>query len=271
MTRATEASPDFAEPVVVGVDCTPTTLRLVMGTVEGEVIHQEEHPLPPLDDEAAWSWEVGGRISAMFAAEGAKRWALGIAVACPGSVDPAAGRLEESLLAPDWEGLNVVTALRQHIDTPIVALNRVEAALRGEAWAGSASGTFDALYVSLDDGPAAAVLTSGRVVGGANHRAGGLPAFPELQPGQPLTGDDLEQAAALLADIAVLLDPAVVVIHGAMEHTGPLLPVLQRVLDQVLPGAQVAPAHFGDRAAVLGAMRAASTVAYEGLRNDDES
>lgn len=259
------------EPVVVGVDFTTGVLRLAMGTVEGEVIHEEEHPLPPLDDEEAWSWEVGGRISAMFAAEGEKRSALGLAVACPGPVDPVTGRLEECLANESWEGLNVVAALRTHIDTPTVALNRVEAALRGEAWAGSASGTFDALYVSLADGPAAAILTSGRIVGGANHRAGALPAFPEVHEGQPLTGDDLEQAAALLADIAVLLDPSVVVVHGLTEHTTPLLPVLQRVLNQVLPGAHVAPAHLGERAAVLGAMRAAATVAYEGLRNDDES
>lgn len=259
------------ESVVVGVDFTPATLRLVMGTVDGEVLHQEEHPLPDLEDEDAWSWEVGGRISTLFAAEGEQRWARGIAVACPGSVDPASGRLDECFANPEWEGLHIVSALRNHIDAPTVALSRVEAALRGEAWLGTASGTFDALYVSLMDGPAAAVLTSGRIIGGANHRAGGLPAFPDLTPGTPLLGDDLEQAAALLADIAVLLDPSVVVIHGLSEHSEPLLPVLQRVLDQVLPGAHVAPGSLGERAAVLGAMRAASIVAYEGLRADDES
>lgn len=260
-----------SESVVVGVDFTPTTLRLALGTLDGEVIRQEEHPLPELDDEAAWSWEVGGRISALFAADGERRSALGIAVACPGTVDPVAGRIEECLANVEWEGLGVVNAVRNHIDAPVVALNRVEAALRGEAWAGAAGGTFDAIYVSLIDGPAAAVLTSGRVVGGANHRAGALPAFPELRAGVPLRGEDLEQAAALLADIAVLLDPSVVVVHGLPEHAEPLLPVLQRVLDEVLPGAHVAPSALRDGAALLGAMRAAAIVAYEGLRADDES
>jgi predicted NBD/HSP70 family sugar kinase len=153
----------------------------------------------------------------------------------------------------------------------VVALPRVEAALRGEAWAGAAGGTFDAIYVSLVDGPAAAILANGRILVGASHRAGGLPAFPLLETAQPLAGEDLEQAAALLADIAVLIDPSVVVVHGSPEHVTPLLPVLQRVLDQVLPGAHVAPASLGEKAAVLGAMRAASIVAYEGRRFDDES
>ena len=259
------------ESAIVGVDFTPTTLRLILGRLDGEILGQEEHPLPELDDEAAWAWEVGGRISTLFAAEGGRLSALGIGVACPGTVDPVAGRLEECLANEQWEGFHVVAALRQHIDAPIVALGRVEAALRGEAALGNASGTFDAIYVSLVDGPAAAVMTSGRIIGGANHRAGALPAFPELASEQPLMGEDLEQATALLADLACLVDPSVVLIHGRPEHADPLRPVLQRVLNEVLPGAQVAPGALGDRAALLGALKAAAIVAYEGARADDES
>ncbi len=259
------------ESAIVGVDFTASTLRLILGRLDGEVLRQEEHPLPPLDDEAAWSWEVGGRISSLFAADGGKRYALGIGVACPGTVDPVAGRLEECLSNEEWDGLNVVASLRQHIDAPIVALGRVEAALRGEAAAGNASGTFDAIYVSLLDGPAAAVMTSGRVIGGANHRAGALPAFPELELGRPLAGEDLEQATALLADLACLVDPGVVLVHGLPEHTDALIPVLQRVLNEVLPGAQVASGALGERAALFGALKAAAIVAYEGTRADDES
>lgn len=266
-----DSRPRAEATAIVGVDFTPATLRLVLATIEGEVLRQEEHRLPELDDEAAWAWEVGGRISALFAADGTKRYALGIGVACPGTVDPIAGRIEECLANPEWEGLNVVASLRPHIDAPVVALSRVEASLRGEAALGNASGTFDALYVSLLDGPSAAVLTSGRILGGASHRAGALPAFPELEVGRPLMGEDLEQATALLADLAALVDPSVVIIHGLPEHADPLRPVLQRVLNEVLPGAQVAPAALGDKAAMVGAMKAAAIVAYEGERAYDES
>ena len=259
------------ESAIVGVDFTPATLRLILGRLDGEILRQEEHPLPDLEDEAAWSWEVGGRISTLFAADGARRYALGIGVACPGTVDPVAGTIEECLGNPEWEGLNVVASLRRHIDAPIVALPRVEAALRGEAAAGNAAGTFDAMYVSLLDGPAAAVMSNGRILGGAAHRAGGLPAFPELEVAHPLMGEDLEQATALLADLAALVDPSVVIIHGAPEHADPLRPVLQRVLNEVLPGAQVAPPALGDKAALLGAMKAAAIAAYEGERAYDES
>lgn len=266
-----EESMNTPESAIVGVDFTPATLRLVLARLDGEILRQEEHPLPEVDDEAAWAWEVGGRISTLFAADGGQRYALGIAVACPGLVDPVAGRIEECFANEAWEGLNVVAALRRHIDAPIVALGRVEAALRGEASAGNAVGTFDALYVSLLDGPSASVLSSGRILGGAQHRAGGLPAFPDLKVARPLMGDDLQQATALLADLAALVDPSVIIVHGLPEHTDSLLPVLQRVLDEVLPGVEVAPAALGEKAALLGALRAAAIVAYEGERADDQS
>ncbi len=256
------------EPVLVGVDFTASTLRLMLGTLDGEVVHRQEIPLPPLEDESAWAWEVGGRISTAFAAEGSRRWAMGIGVACPGIVDTANGVLIESNANPAWDGLHVVDALRRHIDAPVVALSRTVAALRGEAASGAAAHTFDAVYVSLVDGPAAAIMSNARMVGGAHGRAGSLPAFPELVEGTRLAGEDLEQAAALLADVVALLDPEVVILHGPPEHAEPLGPVLQRVLDEVSPGATVSAGALGDYAALLGAFQAASTVAYEGERDD---
>lgn len=257
------------EPVLVGVDFTPSLLRLMLGTAAGEVIFRQDYPLPPLDDEEAWAWEVGGRISAAFAVEGQHRWALGIGVACPGVVDSASGILVESPEAPQWDGMHVVDALRRHIDAPVVAIGRVEAALRGEAASGAAANTFDAIYVSLHDGPAAAILSSGRIIGGVNGRAGSLPAFPELTAGEPLAGDDLEQATALLADIVALIDPSVVVIHGEAEHAAPLASVLRGVLAEIAPDTTVVEGVLGDYAALLGAFQAASIVSYEGERDDE--
>lgn len=259
------------EPLLVGVDFTEAALRLMLGNLAGEIVYRQEIPLPDLEDEEAWAWEIGGRISTAFAAEGERRWALAIGVACPGTVDTASGILVESTANSAWDGLHVVDALRRHIDAPVVAVSRTVAALRGEASSGAAAATFDAVYVSLVDGPSAALLSNGRVIGGAHGRAGALPAFPELAQDVPLAGDDLEQAAALLADVVALLDPQAVIIHGLPEHAGPLMPVLQRVLDEVAPGATVTGPGLGDYAALLGAFQAASTVAYEGDRDDDES
>ncbi len=259
---------DLPEPVLVAVDFTATELRIVLVDSDGEVIERAQYELGPLPDEAAWAWEVGGRIATSFAREGQRRWAQAIAVACPGLVDPVAGVLVESNGQPEWDGLHVVDAIRRHIDAPVVALNRVQAALRGEWSAGAADGTMDALYVCLRGVPQAAVLSNGRILSGAAHRAGGLPALPELGPTQPLDGEALEQVTGVLADLVALVDPTVVILDGAEAHVGPLATVLQGVLEEIAPDASVVFPALGDGAATLGALRAAETLAYEGERTE---
>ena len=259
---------DLPEPVLVAVDFTATALRVVLVDSDGEVIERDTYDLGPLPDEAAWAWEVGGRIATAFAREGQKRWAQAIAIACPGLVDPVAGILVESNGQPEWDGLHVVDAIRRHIDAPVVALNRVQAALRGEWSAGAADGTMDALYVSLRGIPQAAVLSNGRILAGAGNRAGSLPALPELDPTLPLDGTVLEQVTGVLADLAALVDPVVVILDGEDAHVNALGPVLQGVLDEVAPGARVVRPALGDGGALLGALRAAETLAYEGDRTE---
>lgn len=256
------------EPVLVAVDFTATELRVVLVDSDGEVVERERYDLGPLPDEEAWAWEVGGRIATSFAREGQKRWAQAIAIACPGLVDPVAGVLVESGGQAEWDGLHVVDAVRRHIDAPVVALNRVQAALRGEWSAGAADGAMDALYVCLRGIPQAAVLSNGRVLAGAGNRAGSLPALPELDPAQPLDGEALEQITGVLADLAALVDPVVVILDGEEAHVGPLGPVLQGVLDEVSPGARVVRPALGDGGALLGALRAAEILAYEGDRTE---
>lgn len=255
-----------AEPVLVAVDFTAEEVRLVLADVDGEPLLREVYPLPPLADEAAWAWEVGGRISSAFAHEGRRRWALGIAIACPGTVDAVTGRMLRSVARPEWDGLAVVDALRRHIDAPIVALNRVQAALRGEAEHGAARGATDVLYLLLRGTPDAAAMTSARIVSGAGGAAGAVPALPVLDQAVPLGGEALERTAALLADLTAFLDPAVVIIDAVEHHSGPLIPVLQQVIDEVAPGPRVVRATLGEGGALLGALQAASIVAFEGER-----
>lgn len=260
------AGEEPGEPVIVAVDFTAGSLRVALADLDGELVHHEEHALPALPHEAAWAWEVGGRISTAFAREGEQRWALAIGVACPGAVDPIAGRITESHGQPEWNGLSVVEALRRHIDAPIVALNRTQAALRGETSSGAAVGAHDVLYVSLRGRPQAAIMVSGRVAGGAAGRAGALPALPTLDEAVPLEDDLVQAVTGLLADAAAILDPAVVVLDGWDEHLAALGPVLSGVLDELAPGIRVVSAVLGDNAALAGALQAASIVAFEGER-----
>lgn len=252
--------------VLVGVDFTADRLRLLLTDEVGRRVHEGEWPLPPLADEAAWAWEVGGRIATEFAAEGQKRSAMAIVVATPGSVDPVTGKLLRSTGQDGWDGMSVVEALRRHIGAPIAAESRTVCALLAEAWHGAAVGEENVLYVSLRGEPTAAVLAGGRPARGAHFEAGALPAVPTVESGAALSSTDAESIAGLLADAAALLDPSMVVLDGETAHLDRLVPLLQRVLDEVAPGPEVVRADFGERGAVIGAVRMATSLAFEGKR-----
>ncbi|MSQ36333.1 MAG: ROK family protein [Dehalococcoidia bacterium] len=253
-----------ADALLVAIDFTAAELQLLLAEPDGRPLHHEAWPLPELPDGDAWSWEVGGRIAASFATHGEGRSARAIAVAAPGPVDPVAGQLLQCAEQPGWDGLAIVDALRRHIDAPVAAESRTLAALLGEHWQGAAAGADDVLYVSLHGTPAAAAMVGGRPVRGAQLRAGALPALPRLA--EPLTSDDAEAVVATLADLAALLDPAVVVLDGAAAHVERLAPLLQRVLDEVAPGPRVVAGELRGRAALIGALRMATTLAFEGQR-----
>jgi len=254
------------DEVLVGIDFTADRLRVVLADLDGEPIHRGEWPLPELPDERAWSWEIGGRIATLFAEEGNGRSALAIALAAPGSVDPVTGCIEKSAGQPAWDGLGVVEALRRHIDAPVAAESRVRAALLGETWQGAGAGLDDVLYVTLAGMPEAAVLAASRMVRGAHFRAGSLPACPELPPGTPAPLEIIEEVAGRLADAVALLDPQALVLHGHPPHLDALVPLTRRVLAKVAPGVRVLRAALDDQAAVTGAVRIASTLAFEGHR-----
>jgi predicted NBD/HSP70 family sugar kinase len=253
-------------PAYVGVDFTATELRLVMADEEGTALLREDWPLPALPNEEAWSWEVGGRIAALFAHEGNRRSALGIGIACPGAVDAVAGRLRACAAVPEWDDLAVVGALRAHIGVPVSAISRAHAALAAEAAMGAASEDDHVLYVSLRRVPEAALLIGGRIARGAHAEAGAMPALPELPEGRPPDDDTLQLLAGALTDAAALLDPALVVLDGEDAHVELLGPLLQRVLDEMTAGTRVVRAALGALGPLHGALRAATIVAFEGER-----
>ncbi len=259
-------APLAAQGLLVGVDFTADTLRLLLATVDGEVVEREAWELPELPTEEAWSWEIGGRISTLFARQEPSHWALGIGVASPGTVDGATGVLVRSTGQAPWDGLNIVAALRRNIEAPIVALNRTAAALQAEASEGVAFHIADVLYVSLRGIPESAVMAGSRLVGGHTQSAGALPALPAFEADVERPAADIERSAGILADAAALLDPELVILEGAEADVQALGPLLQSVIDEVAPGPSVVAGALGESGPLVGAMLAAGVVAYEGER-----
>lgn len=238
---------------LAAVDFTATTLRLVLSTPEQELIADERYDLPELDDEEAWAWEVGGRLSTLFARP-EPLFALGIGIACPGSVDPIRGVLTESHAQPGWDDLHVVDAIRRHIDAPVVAMNRAHAALRGEMTIGAALDVNDVLYVSLrEPQPTVATLAAGTIVRGAQH-----------QPGL-ITADDPLQA---IATTAAVLDTARLIIDVTPDEGEATISAMAEALERSGANAELVVSELANAAPLYGALEAASIVSFEGEREE---
>lgn len=243
-------------PALAAVDFTATELRLLLATPAREPIVAERYDLPTLADEEAWAWEIGGRLSTLFARD-EPMFALGIGVACPGAVHPIRGVLTESRAQEGWDELHVVDALRRHIDAPTLAMDRAQAALRGEMTVGAALDVNDAIYVSFrEPAPTVATLAAGTMVRGAHHR----PGFLET--------DDLAEAMTALATAAAVLDTALVILDAPEEVVEAHAAALSDALTASGAGADLVISELDDRAPLFGAIEAASIVAFEGERDE---
>lgn len=250
----TRNSNNEASAALAAVDFTATELRLLLSTPEQELIASERYQLPTLDDEEAWAWEVGGRLSTLFSRDGEPLFALGIGIACPGMVHPIRGVLTESRAQRGWNELHVVDAIRRHINAPAVAIDRIQAGLRGEMTAGAALDATDVLYVSLRESTAAAaILSSGTIVRGAHHRPGLI---------------NSTDPAREIATIAATLDSGLVILDIADENANEIESLTRRELKKAKAEGKVMISKLGTRAPLLGALEAAAVVAFEGQHHD---
>ncbi len=98
----------------------------------------------------------------------------GIGLGCPGSFDPASGRIENWYNLPGWNGHDIAGPLAARYGKPVRLANDADAALLGEARAGAARGARVAVMLTIGTGIGGAALIDGAV-----HRgAGGV--HPEI-------------------------------------------------------------------------------------------
>ena len=111
-----------------------------------------------------------------------------LAVAVPGVVDPASGRVR---LAPalGWSDEPLGDLLQEATGLPVMLENDVNAGALGELRHGAALGGRNVLYLSLGSGVGASLVINGELYRGANGAAGELGY--SLLPGLPEAGLDL--------------------------------------------------------------------------------
>ncbi|MER6415612.1 ROK family protein [Streptomyces humidus] len=99
-------------------------------------------------------------------------WAFGIGVAGP--VDFGSGRLVAPPILPGWDGYSVRSWLRERYDAPVWVDNDVNLMALGEWHKGTPNDGRDLLYVFVDEGVGAGLVSRGRVFRGESGAAGDI-------------------------------------------------------------------------------------------------
>jgi predicted NBD/HSP70 family sugar kinase len=283
---------------VVGVDMGEATVRAVVADLRGAVVGEADAAFADPRVPAPRRLVVvrAAVASALRAAgvepEGVRAAALG--VPAPVTADGRAVATPDYL--PGLAGVDLRTALHPLLAAPVTVENDADLAVLAERWRGAAVGCADAVLLLAGERLGAGICLGGRLVrgryGGAGEmgflhlvsgvgapdgigrllrRATGSPApavFAAARRGEEGALAALEavavRAGRVVAILATLLDPEVIVVGGAVAEAGP---VLMEPLRRAYAGAlrerplratpALAASPLAERGTVLGAVRVA--------------
>src|SRR3954454_21677551 len=103
-------------------------------------------------------------------------WAFGIGVAGP--VDFSTGRLVDPPIMPGWDRYSVRSWLRERYDAPVWVDNDVNLMALGEWHRGTPQDSRDLLYIHVDEGIGAGLVSRGSVFRGDTGAAGDIGHIP---------------------------------------------------------------------------------------------
>lgn len=164
-TSPVVASP-VAAPPVLALDVGATSIKAAVIAADGSRVAELRHPTGRVDGPDAVLVRIGDVAAAVC---GPGIVSAGIAVC--GAVGPDGLVTAVNL---GWDSVPAASALSARLGIPVTVLNDAHAGALGEGGFGAARGMSDFLYVSLGTGIGAAIVKSGRVLGGDHGRAGEL-------------------------------------------------------------------------------------------------
>jgi glucokinase len=164
-----------AASLYIGMDLGGTTFKALALTAEGTIVGRIQQ-----DTQAARGPQVVVQrmIDALRQLQGEteadthRLAAVGFGV--PGILDLPEGIIRRSPNLPGWEGFNLRTALKQHLNLPIAIENDANAAVVGEMWLGAGRGTRHFIMLTLGTGVGGGVIVEGKIVHGVRGYGGEL-------------------------------------------------------------------------------------------------
>jgi predicted NBD/HSP70 family sugar kinase len=283
---------------VVGVDMGEVTVRAAVADLRGDVVGEASarfrDPRMAAQRRLVLVRDTVARALAAARVLPESVHAAALGVPAPVTADGHAVAVDAYL--PGLAAVDLHTALRPLLDAALIVENDADLAVLGERWLGAAAGTKDAVLLLAGERLGAGICVDGRLVRGNAGGAGemgflhlvsdvgdtdgigrllrfatGVPAtevFAAARRGDPPSLAALEavsrRVGRVLAILATLLDPQVIVLGGAVaEAGGVLMEPLRRAYEDALQERPLratpvlAASLLAERGTLLGAVRVA--------------
>jgi predicted NBD/HSP70 family sugar kinase len=163
---------------VLGVDLGASTLRTSIANIAGSIVKESEVTADPRGGIHLVEQIGDLKRRALAEAGVARERLLQAAVAIPGVMDPATGRLSLAPNLDDMGTIDVASALRQVLDCKVTFENDVNAGAIGEYWETPQSQTEHFAFVSIGTGVGLGILVDGNILRGASQAAGEVGYLP---------------------------------------------------------------------------------------------
>jgi glucokinase len=158
------------EPILAGVDIGGTKCAVSVGAAgEGppRVLGKRRFATPPAGEATA---RIVGELSALCAELGLRPAACG--VSCGGPLDSRRGLILSPPNLPGWDGVDVLTPLREALGAPAALQNDANACALAEWRWGAGQGCSSMIFLTFGTGMGAGLILDGRLYAGASDMAG---------------------------------------------------------------------------------------------------
>jgi glucokinase len=159
----------MCKAMAIGVDIGGTTISVGLVRESGRIEGQRVFPTEPERGFLEAMEMVSRSIDGLLDSAGCRREELvGVGIGCAGPVNPVTGTIHNPFTLPGWEGANPVRVLEERFGVPAHLENDADAAVLGEAYAGSARSLREVVMLTFGTGVGGGALVGGRVYRGVN-------------------------------------------------------------------------------------------------------
>jgi predicted NBD/HSP70 family sugar kinase len=172
--------------LLVGVELGATHVSVAITNLRTTVHWFGEEPFPVRRDPQGTLQLTKGMIQRGLNHLGvALEEVVGIGVAVPSPIDPAAPDRLPQLIMPDWEGYDLLAELRRVFPVPVLVDNDANLGALAEQWWGVGRDGADMAYLKVATGVGAGLVINGRIARGFTGAAGEI-GHTSIDPTGPM-------------------------------------------------------------------------------------